>query len=104
MVALEVSAETTWLTSPRTTPPPRAPGSDTKAPKAAAPSVSISRYGPSDATLNDAWFGACSTADTPEKAPASAHVMALTRETEIPHSRAASGLLAAALICLPWIE
>src|SRR5256885_15436733 len=45
--------------------------------------------------------GACRTADTAESVPASAHVIALTRSTEIPHRRAPSALLAAARICLP---
>ena len=34
-------------------------------------------------------------------APANPHVIALTRLTDIPHNRAASGLLAAARICCP---
>src|SRR5690242_5853349 len=50
------------------------------------------------------WVGACRTAETAERAPASAQVIAETRDTEIPHSRAASGLLAAALIPLPSVE
>ena len=49
-------------------------------------------------------MGACNTAETPENAPASAHVTALTRHTEIPQSRAESGLLATARICLPNTE
>ena len=102
--ALEVVAETSWLTSPSSSPPASAPGSDTKAPNAAAPSVTTSRFGPSDATLKLGCVGACSTAETADSPPARIHVTALTRCTEIPESRAASGLLAAARICLPSSE
>ena len=102
--ALDVVAETIWLTSPIRSPPASAPGMDTKAPKAAAPKVTIRRFGPSDATLKLGWVGACRTAVTAERAPAMIHVTALTRRTEMPASRAASGLLAAARICLPSRE
>ena len=44
--ALVVCAKTTWYNTPRATPPPTAAGIDTKAPIAAAPMVSMSRYGP----------------------------------------------------------
>ena len=101
---LLVTAETVWLSTPSTSPPISAPGSDTNAPNAAAPNVSIKRYGPSVAALKLAWFGACRIADTAAKAPARPHVTALTRPTDTPHRRAASGLLAAARICLPIDE
>src|SRR5436190_1865187 len=78
--------------------------SSTNAPSAAAPSVSIRRYGPSDAMLKLGCVGACNTADTAANAPANAQVSALTRRTEMPQSRAESGLLAAARISLPRAE
>src|SRR5207247_1305710 len=62
------------------------------------------RLGPSDATLKLACVGAWRTAETADSPPARIHVTALTRRTEIPDSRAASGLLAAARICLPSSE
>src|SRR5205823_13172897 len=104
LLALLGSAETIWPMRPRTTPPPRAAGSDTNAPNAAAPRVSINRYGPRVATLKLGWVGACNTAEMADSAPASAQVIRLTRVTEIPQSRAVSGLLAAARICLPSDE
>ena len=102
--ALDVVAETSWLTSPMSNPPASAPGSDTKAPNAAEPRVNINRFGPSAATLKLGCVGACSTAVTAANPPAKAHVTALTRRTEMPDRRAASGLLAAARICFPSTE
>ena len=76
----------------------------TNAPSAAAPNVTMRRYGPSAATLKFAWVGATSTAEIADSPPATTQEMALTRLTEIPERRAASGLLAAARICLPRTE
>src|SRR5947209_16365077 len=64
----------------------------------------MSRFGPNDATLKLLCVGPCITAETAEKRPAIPHVMALTRPTEMPQRRAASGLLAAARICLPVLD
>jgi len=102
--ALDVWADTSWPTSPRIRPPASACGRDTKAPKAAAPRVNIRRFGPRDARLKLACVGAVSTAEMADSPPAIIHVTALTRRTEMPERRAASGLLAAARICLPSRE
>jgi hypothetical protein len=73
-------------------------------PRAAAPSERRSRPGPRAAASNDPWLGAWSTAVTALSPPAIPHDSALTRDTGIPHSRAASWFEAAARIALPQTD
>ena len=70
-------------------------GNDTNAPKAAAPIVNIRRNGPSASALNEEVVGPVRMAANAERPPAIPHVTRLTRDTEIPQSRAASGFPAA---------
>ena len=51
--------------------------------------------------LNDVVVGPLRIAASADRPPAIPQVIRLTRDTEIPHSRAASGFPAAARICLP---
>jgi hypothetical protein len=98
---LEVRSPTTASTMPMARPPMRALGIETNAPKAAAPKATNSWSGPRPGATKEAAEGACRIAETADSPPAMPQVVALTRPGEMPHSRAASWLEAAARIFLP---
>ena len=65
--------------------------------------VSINKNGPTASALNEVVVGPLRIAARAERPPAIPQLIRLTRETEIPHSRAASGFPAAARICFPTV-